>query len=302
MDDAPFAILTSHSIRNVPARNFDDAMFYMNDHSVRKSETEATSILSPFRCRGVLSMRLVLWGLLVFVVCLPMAFVLLIVTSAKYSRMDTFVLNMPTSVRATVAELILRKAPYGNVSTNLVDRAIKLDPENGDAWSRRCHGNGQETKYDQEACRKAIAINPTAWNFNALGTAQENAKDYCAAENSYTDAIKASANSSYSLRNMARAALRCGHTGASIAGFEVAEGLDTKAAADPDPDDADDAKSDLLSEREYLVVVYDRTNQPAKSAATCAKAHPEWKACHCELTDTKVKCSDAPIVLASKEK
>jgi tetratricopeptide (TPR) repeat protein len=244
-------------------------------------------------------MRPVLWGLLVFVVCLPMAFVLLIIAAAKYPAMDALALNLPTSVRATVAELILRNAPYGNVSATLVDRAIKLDPENGDAWARRCHGNGQETKYDQGACRKAIAIDPTAWNFNGLGTAQENAKDYCAAEDSYTNAIKASANSSYSLRNMARAALRCGHIGASVAGFEVAEGLDAKAAANPNDDD--DVKNDLLSEREYLAVVYDRTNQPAKSATICAKAHPEWKACHCELTDTNVKCSDAPIVSASKK-
>ena len=37
MDGAPFAIrAASRSIRNVPADNFDNAMFYMNDHSVRK--------------------------------------------------------------------------------------------------------------------------------------------------------------------------------------------------------------------------------------------------------------------------
>lgn len=244
-------------------------------------------------------MRPVLWGLLVFVVCLPLAFVLLIVAAARYPAMDAFTMKLPDGIRTTVAELVLRNAAYGNISVKLVDRAIELDPENTDAWARRCHGNGEEAKYDQGACRKAIALDPSAWNFNGLGTAQENVKDYCTAEDSYTNAIKASANSAYSLRNMARAALRCGHVGASVAGFEVAEGLDAKAAADPDEDD--DTKSDLLADREYLAVAYDRTNQPSKAMAICTKAHAQWKACHCELTDTTVKCSDALAISLSKK-
>jgi len=36
------------SFRNVPASNFDDAMFYMNDHSARKWEPVATDILGQF--------------------------------------------------------------------------------------------------------------------------------------------------------------------------------------------------------------------------------------------------------------
>ena len=243
-------------------------------------------------------MRPVLWGLLVFVLCLPLAFVLFLIAAARYPAMDSFTMKLPDGIRATVAELILRKAPYANVSAKLVDRAIELDPENADAWARRCHGNGEEAKSDQGACRKAIALDPSAWNFNGLGAAQENAQDYCTAEDSYTNAIKASANSAYSLRNMARAALRCGHVGASVAGFEVAEGLDAKSAADPDEDD--DTKNDLLADREYLAVAYDRTNQPAKATAICIKAHADWKACHCELTDTAVKCLDVPVSASKK--
>jgi tetratricopeptide (TPR) repeat protein len=181
----------------------------------------------------------------------------------------------------------------------LVDRAIELDPENADAWSLRCHNNGDKTTYDQAACRKAITLDPSAYNFNSLGLVQENAKDFCAAEDSYTSAIRAAANEAYYLRNMARAALRCGHAGASVAGFEVAEGLDAKVAADPDEDD--DIKADLLSDREYLAVAYDRTNQPVKAVATCAKAHTGWKACRCELTDAEVKCFEAPAASASKK-
>jgi tetratricopeptide (TPR) repeat protein len=244
-------------------------------------------------------MRPVLWGLLVFVVCLPLAFVLLIAAAAKYPAMDALTVKLPSGIRTTVADLTLRNAGYGKDSIKLVDRAIVLDPESADAWGRRCHGDGDKTSYDQAACRKAIALDPSAWNFNGLGTTQENAKDFCAAEDSYTGAIKASANDAYSLRNMGRAALRCGHVGAGVAGFEVAEGLDAKAAADPDEDD--DIKTDLLSDREYLAVAYDRTNQPAKATAICTRAHSDWKTCHCELTDTEVKCSEAPVVSASKK-
>jgi tetratricopeptide (TPR) repeat protein len=243
-------------------------------------------------------MRLVLWGLLVFVVCLPLAFVLLIVAAARYPAMDGFTTKLPAAVGATVAELILRNAGYAKDSAPLADRAIRLDPENADGWTRRCHGNGDDTKYDQAACRKAISLDPSAWNYGGLGTTQENAKDYCAAEDSYTDAIKVTANHANALRDMARAALRCGHEGAAVAGFEVAEGLDAKTVAE-DQDHDEGLKADLLADREYLAVAYDRTNQPQKAIAICTKAHPEWKTCNCELTDTAVKCSAA--IAASKK-
>jgi tetratricopeptide (TPR) repeat protein len=244
-------------------------------------------------------MRSVLWGLLIFVVCLPLTFVLYLIAAAKYPAMDALTKRLPTGTRAAVADLTLRNAGYGKNSVKPVERAIELDPESADAWSRRCHGDGDRATYDMAACRKAIALDPSEWNFSGLGTAQEDAKNFCAAEDSYTSAIKASPNTAEPLRDMARAALRCGHSGASVAGFEVAEGLDAKAAADPDEDD--DIKTDLLADREYLIVAYDRTNQPAKAAAICAKAHADWKACHCELTDSAIKCSDARAETASKK-
>jgi len=245
------------------------------------------------------AMRPVLWGLLGLVICLPLAFVLLIVAAAKYLAMDTFTMKLPATAQTTVADLILQNAGYGKDSAKGIDRALRFDPENPDAWTRRCHGNLDGTTSDPATCRKAIALQPTAWNFNGLGAAQEQAKDFCAAEDSYTSAIREATNDPYYLRNMARAALRCGHVGASVADFEVAEGLDAKAAADPDDDG--DTKDDLLSDREYLAVAYDRTNQPAKATAICTKAHTGWKTCHCELTQTGVKCSDAPAASASKK-
>jgi tetratricopeptide (TPR) repeat protein len=246
-------------------------------------------------------MRPVLWGLLICIFCLPLAFVLYLVGAAKYPPMDAFTMKLPSFVRTTVAGLTLQKAGYGKGSEEGIDRTIRLDPENAEAWGRRCHFVAGKTKYDQAACRKAIALDPSPWNYNGLGLAQENAKDFCAAEDSYTTAIRRAQNDAPLLRNMARAALRCGHTGASVAGFEVAESLDAKAAVAPDPDDEDEAKTELLADREYLAVAYNRTNQQAKAATICAKAHPGWKTCHCELTDSSVKCSDEAAVSASKK-
>jgi hypothetical protein len=210
-------------------------------------------------------MRPVFWGLLGLVVCLPLAFVLMIVIAARYPAMDALTIKLPAGIQTTVADLILQKTGYGRDSAKGIDRALRFDPENADAWTRRCQNNFDGTTSDPATCRKAIALEPTAWNFNGLGAAQEKAKDFCAAEDSYTNAIRAATNEAYYLRNIARAALRCGHTGASVAGFEVAEGLDAKAAADPDDDG--DTKDDLLSDREYLAVAYNRTSQPAKAAA-----------------------------------
>jgi tetratricopeptide (TPR) repeat protein len=247
-------------------------------------------------------MRPVLWGLLGLVVCLPLGLVLLIVAAAKYPAMDNFTMKLPTDIQTTVADLIVQKAGYGKDSTKRIDRALRFDPGNADAWTRRCHDNLDGTTSDPATCRKAIALQPTAWNFNGLGAAQEKAKDFCAAEDSYTSAIRVAANEAYYLRNMARAALRCGHTASSVAGFEVAEGLDAKAATNPDDDGDDgDTKDNLLSDREYLAVAYDRTKQPAKATAICTKAHTGWKTCRCELTETAVKCSDTPPASASKK-
>jgi tetratricopeptide (TPR) repeat protein len=245
-------------------------------------------------------MRPVLWGLLVFVLCLPLTFVLYLAAAARYPATDSFTAKLPALVGAAVAQIALRKAPNGKDESTALDRVIRLDPENADAWSWRCHANNNATAADEPACRKAIALGPTAWNFNGLGDAQEHAGEFCAAEDSYTKAVQATANEALYLRNMARAAMRCGHTGASVAGFEVAEGLDAKAAADPDEDEI--TKDDLLTDREYLAVAYDRSNQPDKAAAMCTKAHPEWKTCHCELTEIGMNCANGQGVSSQSKK
>src|SRR5260370_29136105 len=62
----------SNYLRNAPAANLGDAMFYMNAHSARKWYPVTTGILAQCLRSGVSSMRPVLWGLLGFIVCLPL--------------------------------------------------------------------------------------------------------------------------------------------------------------------------------------------------------------------------------------
>jgi tetratricopeptide (TPR) repeat protein len=244
-------------------------------------------------------MRPVLWALLVFVVCLPLAFVLYLVVAARYPGMDGFTAKMPAPVGAAVAQIALQRARFSKDEGKVVERAIRLDPESADAWGRRCRFDAFEgATRDPASCRRALHLAPSEWNYNALGAVQERAGDFCAAEDSYTRAVQKGSNDVSFLRNMARAALRCGHPEAGIAGFEVAEGLDAKAAADPD--DVEDSKTDLLEDREFLVVAYGRARQPDKAAAMCIKAHSDWKSCHCDLTDKNVKCVEGPPATKTK--
>jgi tetratricopeptide (TPR) repeat protein len=256
-------------------------------------------------------MRRIWMGLFIALLCLPLAFTIYLFAAAKLPSLDRITLALPMGIRQPVAQIVMRGAGYGKDSTKKIDRVLLLDPENTTAWNRRCSA---ATGVDAIAyCNIAIGRNPTAWNYRNLGHAQEEAKDFCSAETSYTKAIGKAQNSPVYLRSMGIAALRCGHIGAGQAGLEVAEGIDAKtvakAAANPnssdsdaDDDDLDDAKDDLVLDREYLAVVYDRSKEPAKAVEACAKAHPDLTACHCELTDKAVTCAANVATRAAKPK
>jgi len=107
-------------------------------------------------------MRHVLWGLLIFVLCLPMLFVLLLFPAAKYAAMDSVTTKLPMTIRRTVAELTLRDAGYGKDAAKGIGRAIQLDPESADAWTRLCHTGADGAGSDMATCQKAIALDPSA--------------------------------------------------------------------------------------------------------------------------------------------
>jgi hypothetical protein len=57
-------------------------------------------------------------------------------------------MKLPTGVQTTVADLILQKTGYGKDSAKRIDRALRFDPENPAAWTRRCHGTLDGTTSD----------------------------------------------------------------------------------------------------------------------------------------------------------
>jgi len=221
--------------------------------------------------------------------CAPIAALASLFAAAHFSAMDRLTLALPMSVRVPVAQIAMGKVGYGKDSTQKIDRVIKIDPENPDAWSRRCNAFDYDPAVGLAHCQKALSLQYTEDNFNGLGLAQEGLKDYCAAEDSFTRAnTLVNARDGYILRNMGRAALECGHAASSVAIFEVAEEADAKDVED------DDDKDDLVLDREWLVLANQANHDPKAAAAACAKAHPDWKSCHCTFDGTGLKCANAP--------
>ena len=76
--------------------------------------------------------------------------------------MDNSTVKLPADIKTTVGDLIMQKAGNGNDSAKQIDRALRFDPENAEAWTRRCHGNLDGTLNgtvpDPATCRKAIAL------------------------------------------------------------------------------------------------------------------------------------------------
>jgi tetratricopeptide (TPR) repeat protein len=263
-------------------------------------------------------MQRLLWGVFIVILSLPLLFAGYLFVAARSPALDRITLRLPMDVRSPVAQIALRSVGYGKGSSERIDRILQLDPENAVAWTRRCSNQSSGSVAERLGnCKRAATLDPSRWNFNRLGLIQQEAKDFCAAEESFTIATTGTQRSTRSsagmvvsldgnepnaifLRNMGIAAVRCGHIPAGRAGLEVAEDLDEKSvakdAADPesDDDDVDDDKADLALDREYLAAVYDQVGEPVKAAEACSKAHVGWTPCHCELTDKAVACSKTP--------
>ena len=256
-------------------------------------------------------MRRAWWGLVIVVLCLPLAFSLWLLAAARMPALDASTARLPAVLRSSVAEAILHSAAHGPKALKPIDRALRLDPDSEDGWSRRCSLSEGAEKLT--ACSRSLSLSPSMWNYDHVGDAESALGDFCAAERSYTTAnrryIEAThfandedvegdqddATQAIFVRNMGVAALRCGHLPDSRAALEVAETLDIKLAQ-PDLNDADgeaEFKEDLAHDRESLSIVYDRQHEAAKSAEACGKAHPTWKTCHCDLTGTAIACAQA---------
>jgi tetratricopeptide (TPR) repeat protein len=237
----------------------------------------------------------------VFVLCLPLLFVGWLLAAAHWSSMDASTLNAPESLRQMVASVILERT--GNSLNQLasLQRVIRLNPDEGSAWTWLCSGYipGNHPPSDLATCRRALALQPTSNNYNALGRLQELSGDECAAEDTFTKAAGKDASTGLyeSAENMGRAALRCGDLYGSRAALEVAIGMQDKSLKDSDLDEDEIAeiRKDRLSDNEYLVIVLDRLKLPTLARQACTEAHPDWSGCACLLDARgKAACQKAP--------
>jgi hypothetical protein len=235
----------------------------------------------------------------VVAVCLPMMFAGWLLLSARWTKMDALTLRMPLGLRQLVAQAVESNATLGKGGRTQQERVTRLDPTHAEAWSGLCESffGGTKRTADVATCKVAVSLNGSAGNYNGLGDSQERAGDECGAEESFTKAAsKDSSSSDYVyVESMGRAGLRCGDMPGARAGLETALEKADKSLKTPDQDDDElaDTKSDMLKDREFLVVIYQKEHEPGLATTACSLAHPDWKGCACELkSDGDVKCED----------
>jgi hypothetical protein len=248
----------------------------------------------------VAAVRKIWWVLGIGPLCLPLMFVLWLVFAARWQKMDAVTIRMPMSLRQMVGATVLQGVPGGRKGLTQLRRVTVLDPDNAKAWARQCAWSidPEPPQVQLQLCAKAASLDRSADNLNSLGSAQERAGDPCAAAATYTDAAQENmVEGEYVyVENMGRAALRCGDLYSAPAGLEAAISVQTKIVTDPnwDEDELDDVKSDLQTDREYLIVTLDRLHESKAAKEVCRAAHPDWSGCACKL-DAKgtVDCDDA---------
>jgi len=245
-------------------------------------------------------MRKVLLVLGIAILCLPMLFVTWLLLASRWQKMDPSTAHAPLTLRQAVASVILQKTTYGKESLPTINRILRLDPQNADAWHRRCsvYAWDDNSTPNLTDCEAAVKFDNAPADYYNLGHIQETTGDPCTAEDNYTEAVSATSSNPDSdyLEAMGRAALLCNHLPASRAGFEAAITTQQKwlNQSDQDEDEVDDAKKDIIADQESLIVIYHRQHEDLLAGKTCTAAHPGWKACSCDI-DTKgvASCTEA---------
>jgi hypothetical protein len=219
----------------------------------------------------------------------------LIVMEARFPSLDSLTLHEPRPMRSLVGHLALRE--YGAGDTGL-DRVLRLDPNNALAWERRCTAFLGATQAEWVSdCQHALKLQANGANYRLVGSAQEQANQYCAAEASYRTAEAQpdmAGQRPFLLRDAARAALDCGDASASLDMLRSAEQLDQRSAdLAVAPDETQRARDGLSSDHGYMAVVYQQMNRPDKARHMCFEANPGYGDCSCQLTGTGLVCTPA---------
>ena len=204
---------------------------------------------------------------------------------ARFAQLDAFTLSLPLPVRSVVATIAVHES---DISSDSLDRALALDPDNSAAWSRRCTSyiavNPQERLAD---CARAVNLHPSTANLRAHAAALEENGLPCAAQASLQEALVRPdllGQRSYVMRDQARAALACGDNSGSLVALHSAEEIDQSNESDG-----------LAMDRGYMSAVYDRLHEPVMAKEMCSQANPGYASCTCELSNTGLSCSPQPL-------
>jgi hypothetical protein len=219
----------------------------------------------------------------------------LIVFEARFPWLDSLTVHEPRPMRSLVGRLALRE--YGPGDADL-DRVLRIDPRNTLAWERRCTAFLGPTQADWVSdCQHALKLEASGANYRLVGAAQEQAGQYCAAEDSYRTAVvqpDMMGQRPVVLRDAARAALNCDDPAASLSLLHSAEQLDeTSAGIAAAPEESQRARDGLASDHGYMSVVYQKMNQPEKARQMCFEANPGYADCACQLTGNGLVCTPA---------
>jgi hypothetical protein len=219
-------------------------------------------------------------------VCAPMVLSLLLLLAVVWPRMDAVTRHMPKAVRSMVASGLL-EIHDGPATPLQLQRAKHLDAEAAARYRPPVFWlSAARTPPDmQEMYRQQRETKQAAKELVQKAAALEKAGRECDAEELYTRAAsKDSSSEVYEYtEGMGRAGLKCGDLTGARAGLEVAVIKEKNFIKGTDADQLTDVRRDLLKDREFLIVVYQRQHEDVAAADVCSEAHKGWKGCSCAL-------------------
>jgi len=219
-------------------------------------------------------------------VCTPMVLSLLLLLAVVWPRMDRVTQHMPKAVRSMVASGILEV--HDEAATPLqLQRAGHLDAEAAARYRPPMLGfrTPSAPPKMQELYRQQREAKQAAAALGQKGKTEQRAGQACAAQNLYADAATRDESSEVYqyVEGVGRAGLACGDLPAARTGLEDAVKKETDFLKGTDEDQLTDVRRDLLKDREFLIVVYQRQHEDVAAADVCSEAHKGWKGCACAL-------------------
>lgn len=217
----------------------------------------------------------------------PLLVLVVLVAAIRAPWMDAVTVRMPMGVRTAVAGVILGQAEFGLKAIPALERVVRLEPDNAGGWQRICVTREASMAQRAVACQRAVDVAPTPWNYKAMAQLQEEQGNLSGAEETMRTA-QARADTidnepALFLRELGRLELINGDMDKSLTDLLQAEKFDARDAEFAKKDDEESADA-LETDRDYLMVLYDRRHEPEKSAAVCRKTMPKSdKPCGCTM-------------------